>query len=262
MKVHLAHMSQQQHSLCHSCWFPKVLSDPFAQLHRGQEAKSCRAKGTRLADKTAGDSMQKYILDQESLAYAKWHCVWWTTIQNHLCSGSELSLCQEYSIKTTLTLQEGSCDLVFTLVLFFQEVVTNLKQTQPQVTESAMWLEATGGMRKGGYVSGFGSDTAHFFPEARVHRKSNIGSSTSHSSCEAQIKQLEEQNQVMQQQQQHMHEENRRIRDIDQKMEATLAQFSANIGSLDQDPNKNSSNDDTLPPSTSDDDTLAPSSQD
>nr|GMD26914.1 hypothetical protein Iba_chr08dCG8720 [Ipomoea batatas] len=106
MKVHLAHMSQQQHSLYHSCWFPKVLSDPFAQQHRGQEAKSCRAKGTRLADKTAGDSMQKYILDQESLAYAKWHCVWWTTIQNHLCSGSELSLCQEYSIKTTLTLQE------------------------------------------------------------------------------------------------------------------------------------------------------------
>nr|GMC51169.1 putative transposase En/Spm [Ipomoea batatas] len=143
-----------------------------------------------------------------------------------------------------------------------EEAVTNLKQTQLQVTESAMWLEATGGVRKGGYVSGFGSDTAHFFPEARIHRKSNIGSSTSHSSCEARIKQLEEQNQVMQQQQQDMHEENRRIRDIIQKMEATLAQFSANLGSLDQDPNKNSSNDDTLPPSTSDDDTLAPSTQD
>nr|GMD00032.1 putative transposase En/Spm [Ipomoea batatas] len=104
------------------------------------------------------------------------------------------------------------------------EAVTNLKQTQPQVAESAMWLEATGGL--------------HI------------------------IKQLEEQNQVMQQQQQDMHEENRRIRDIIQKMEATLAQFTANLGSLDQDPNKNSSNDDTLPPSTSDDDTLAPSSQD
>nr|GMD03369.1 putative transposase En/Spm [Ipomoea batatas] len=115
-----------------------------------------------------------------------------------------------------------------------QETVTNLKQTQPQVAESAMWLEATGGVRKGGYVSGFGSDTTHYFPEAMIHRKSNIGSSTSHSSCEARIKQLEEQNQVMQQQQQDMHEENRRIRDIVQKMEATLAHFSANLGSLDQ----------------------------
>nr|GMD44515.1 betaine aldehyde dehydrogenase, chloroplastic-like [Ipomoea batatas] len=115
-----------------------------------------------------------------------------------------------------------------------KETVTNLKQTQPQVAESAMWLEATGGVRKGGYVSGFGSDTAHYFPEAMIHRKSNIGSSTSHSSCEARIKQLEEQNQVMQQQQQDMHEENRRIRDIVQKMEATLAHFSANLGSLDQ----------------------------
>nr|GLL21312.1 uncharacterized protein LOC109151056 isoform X4 [Ipomoea trifida] len=119
------------------------------------------------------------------------------------------------------------------LVLFFQETVTNLKQTQPQVAESAVWLEATGGLRKG-------------------------GPSTSHSSCEARIKQLEEKNQVMQQQQQDMHEENRRIHDIVQKMEATLANFSENLGSLDQDPNKNSSNDDTLTPSTSDDDTLSP----
>nr|GMC53062.1 betaine aldehyde dehydrogenase, chloroplastic-like [Ipomoea batatas] len=100
-----------------------------------------------------------------------------------------------------------------------QETMTNLKQTQPQ--------------------------------EAMIHRKSNIGSSTSHSSC-ARIKQLEEQNKVMQQQQQDMHEENRRIRDIVQKMEATLAYFSANLGSVDQDPNKNSSNDDTLAPSSQD----------
>nr|GMC85046.1 putative transposase En/Spm [Ipomoea batatas] len=109
-----------------------------------------------------------------------------------------------------------------------------------------------------GYVSGFGSGTAYYFPEAIIHRKSNIGPSTSHSSCEARIKQLEEKNQVMQQQQQDMHEENRRIHDIVQKMEATLANFSENLGSLDQDPNKNSSNDDTLTPSTSDDDTLSP----
>nr|GMD33014.1 betaine aldehyde dehydrogenase, chloroplastic [Ipomoea batatas] len=107
------------------------------------------------------------------------------------------------------------CSAPFRLIL--QETVTNLKQTQPQVAESAMCLEATGGVRKGGYVSGFGSDTAHYFPEAMIHRKSNIGSSTSHSSCEARIKQLEEQNQVMQQQQQDMHEENRRICDVVQK---------------------------------------------
>nr|GMD70419.1 hypothetical protein Iba_chr12eCG6110 [Ipomoea batatas] len=53
-------------------------------------------------------------------------------------------------------------------------------------------------------------------------------------------------------QQQDMNEENQRIRDIVQKMEATLAHFSANLGSLDQDPNKNSSNDDTLAPSSQD----------
>nr|GMC69677.1 lon protease homolog 2, peroxisomal isoform X2 [Ipomoea batatas]GMC72027.1 lon protease homolog 2, peroxisomal isoform X2 [Ipomoea batatas] len=103
---------------------------------------------------------------------------------------------------------------ITSLELTKAETVTNLKQTQPQVAESAVWLEATGGLRKG----------------------------------EARIKQLEEQNQVMQQQQQDMHEENRRIHDIVQKMEATLANFSENLGSLDQDPNKNSSNDDTLSP--------------
>nr|GLL39749.1 uncharacterized protein LOC109151056 isoform X4 [Ipomoea trifida] len=108
-----------------------------------------------------------------------------------------------------------------------KETVTNLKQTQPQVAESAVWLEATGGLRKGVTFQDLG-------------------------------RQLEEQNQVMQQQQQDMHEENRRIHDIVQKMEATLANFSENLGSLDQDPNKNSSNDDTLTPSTSDDDTLSP----
>nr|GMC73357.1 lon protease homolog 2, peroxisomal isoform X2 [Ipomoea batatas]GMC73381.1 lon protease homolog 2, peroxisomal isoform X2 [Ipomoea batatas] len=122
---------------------------------------------------------------------------------------------------------------ITSLELTKAETVTNLKQTQPQVAESAVWLEATGSLRKG-------------------------GPSTSHSFCEARIKQLEEQNQVMQQQQQDMHEENRRIHDIVQKMEATLANFSENFGSLDQDPNKNSSNDDTLTPSTSDDDTLSP----
>nr|GMD78526.1 uncharacterized protein LOC109151056 isoform X3 [Ipomoea batatas] len=59
--------------------------------------------------------------------------------------------------------------------------------------------------------------------------------------------QLEDQNQVMQQQQQDMQEENRSIRDIVQKMEATVAHFSASLSSHDQDPNK-SSNEDTLPP--------------
>nr|GLL33717.1 uncharacterized protein LOC109151056 isoform X4 [Ipomoea trifida] len=137
----------------------------------------------------------------------------------------------------------------------------NCDQLEANTTSSGRISSVVGGhwwFEERGYVSGFGSGTAYYFPEAIIHRKSNIGPSTSHSSCEARIKQLEEKNQVMQQQQQDMHEENRRIHDIVQKMEATLANFSENLGSLDQDPNKNSSNDDTLTPSTSDDDTLSP----
>ncbi|XP_031093183.1 uncharacterized protein LOC115997905 [Ipomoea triloba] len=131
----------------------------------------------------------------------------------------------------------------------------NCDQLEANTTSSGRISNVVGGhwwCKERGVRSGFGSDIAHYFPEAMIHRKSNIGSSTSHSSCEARIKQLEEQNQVMQQQQQDMHEENRRICDIVQKMEATLAHFSANLGSLDQDPNKNSSNDDTLAPSSQD----------
>nr|GMC53011.1 putative transposase En/Spm [Ipomoea batatas] len=141
------------------------------------------------------------------------------------------------------------------------QVGENCDQLEANTTSSGRISSVVGGhwwFEERGYVSGFGSGTAYYFPEAIIHRKSNIGPSTSHSSCEARIKQLEEKNQVMQQQQQDMHEENRRIHDIVQKMEATLANFSENLGSLDQDPNKNSSNDDTLTPSTFDDDTLSP----
>nr|GMC73879.1 uncharacterized protein LOC109151056 isoform X4 [Ipomoea batatas] len=124
----------------------------------------------------------------------------------------ECTLKNQASISDLTNMMEKVCSK-FTGI---SETVTNLKQTQPQVAESAVWLEATGGLRKGGMFQDLGR------------------------------------------QQQDMHEENRRIHDIVQKMEATLANFSENLGSLDQDPNKNSSNDDTLTPSTSDDDTLSP----
>nr|GMD98871.1 putative transposase En/Spm [Ipomoea batatas] len=38
-------------------------------------------------------------------------------------------------------------------------------QTQPELGDSNVWYEAAGGLKKGGYVFGFGSDTPHYFPE-------------------------------------------------------------------------------------------------
>nr|GLL49719.1 uncharacterized protein LOC109180813 [Ipomoea trifida] len=41
----------------------------------------------------------------------------------------------------------------------------DVQQTQPELGDSNVWYEAAGGLKKGGYVFGFGSDTPHYFPE-------------------------------------------------------------------------------------------------
>ncbi|XP_019154508.1 PREDICTED: uncharacterized protein LOC109151056 isoform X2 [Ipomoea nil] len=130
------------------------------------------------------------------------------------------------------------------------ETVTHLKQTQPEVAEAEVWLEATGGVRKMGYVSGFGSDTQHYFPEATIQRKLKIGPSTSHVSCEARIKELEDQNRALQQQHQDMEEQHRSIRETVQKMEAAfahLSQFSVNLSNHGPNLDGMRSNSDQLP---------------
>nr|GMD97876.1 putative transposase En/Spm [Ipomoea batatas] len=48
-----------------------------------------------------------------------------------------------------------------------------------------------GGLNKGGYVFGFGSDTQHYFPEVATQKKSTYGGSSSHVACDERIGQLE-----------------------------------------------------------------------
>nr|GLL19549.1 uncharacterized protein LOC109151056 isoform X4 [Ipomoea trifida] len=105
---------------------------------------------------------------------------------------NQFSLCQSYfrascSLGNQSITSSGLC-----------EQTRNCDQLEANTTSSGRIGSVVGGH----YFSGFGSDIVHYFPEAMIHRKSNIGPSTSHTSCEARIKQLEEQNRVMQQQQQ------------------------------------------------------------
>nr|GMD60210.1 putative transposase En/Spm [Ipomoea batatas] len=71
------------------------------------------------------------------------------------------------------------------------EIVTQKQQTQPELDQSIVWYEATGGLKKGGYVFGFGSDTPHYFPEVTTQKKSTYGGSSSHVACDERIGQLE-----------------------------------------------------------------------
>nr|GMC62859.1 putative transposase En/Spm [Ipomoea batatas] len=50
---------------------------------------------------------------------------------------------------------------------------------------------ATCGLKKGGYVFGFGSDTQHYFSEVAMQKKSTYGGSSSHVACDERIGQLE-----------------------------------------------------------------------
>nr|GMD22552.1 putative transposase En/Spm [Ipomoea batatas] len=49
----------------------------------------------------------------------------------------------------------------------------------------------TCGLKKGGYVFGFRSDTQHYFPEVATQKKSTYGGSSSHVACDERIGQLE-----------------------------------------------------------------------
>nr|GMD13358.1 putative transposase En/Spm [Ipomoea batatas] len=71
------------------------------------------------------------------------------------------------------------------------EIVTQKQQTQPELDQSIVWYEATGGLKKGGYVFGFGSDTQHYFPKVATQKKSTYGGSSSHVACDERIGQLE-----------------------------------------------------------------------
>nr|GMD88281.1 putative transposase En/Spm [Ipomoea batatas] len=61
-----------------------------------------------------------------------------------------------------------------------QEVVTQKQQTQPELRNSNAWYEAAGGIKKGGYVFGFGSDTPHYFPDVVSQKNSKSEQSSSH----------------------------------------------------------------------------------
>nr|GMD52355.1 putative transposase En/Spm [Ipomoea batatas] len=71
------------------------------------------------------------------------------------------------------------------------EIVTQKHQTQPELDQSIVRYEATGGLKKGGYVFGFGSDTQHYFPEVATQKMSTYGGSSSHVACDERIGQLE-----------------------------------------------------------------------
>nr|GLL44704.1 uncharacterized protein LOC109190933 [Ipomoea trifida] len=75
--------------------------------------------------------------------------------------------------------------------VYWIEIVTQKQQTQPELDQSIVWYEATGGLKKGGYVFGFGSDTQHYFPEVATQKKSTYGGSSSHEACDERIGQLE-----------------------------------------------------------------------
>nr|GMD70770.1 putative retrotransposon polyprotein [Ipomoea batatas] len=51
-----------------------------------------------------------------------------------------------------------------------------------------------GGVKKGGYMLGFGSDTQHYFPEVARRKKSRNGESSSHVACDEKFEQLDQTN--------------------------------------------------------------------
>nr|GMC86467.1 putative transposase En/Spm [Ipomoea batatas] len=73
------------------------------------------------------------------------------------------------------------------------EAATQIQQTQPELGDSNVWYEAAGGLKKGGYVFGFGSDTPHYFPEVVSQRNSKSGQSSSHAACDKKLDELKDQ---------------------------------------------------------------------
>nr|GMD91145.1 putative transposase En/Spm [Ipomoea batatas] len=73
------------------------------------------------------------------------------------------------------------------------DAATQIQQTQPELGDSNVWYEAAGGLKKGGYVFGFGSDTPHYFPEVVSQRNSKSGQSSSHAACDKKLDELKDQ---------------------------------------------------------------------
>nr|GLL31419.1 hypothetical protein Itr_chr07CG09320 [Ipomoea trifida] len=101
------------------------------------------------------------------------------------------------------------------------DTMNELRQTQTEASDAELWLEATGGVKRGGYVYGFGSDTQHYFSEASKKSKSHAGASSSNAALMTEIQEMREENKMFQ-------EENKFIREELSKMGAIFAQFSAN----------------------------------
>nr|GMD60622.1 putative transposase En/Spm [Ipomoea batatas] len=68
-----------------------------------------------------------------------------------------------------------------------RDTMNELRQTQTEASDAELWLEATGGVKRGGYVYGFGSDTQHYFSEASKKSKSQAGASSSNAALMADI---------------------------------------------------------------------------
>nr|GMD45448.1 putative transposase En/Spm [Ipomoea batatas] len=77
--------------------------------------------------------------------------------------------------------------------LVAQETASQIQQNQPELDQATAWYEATGGVKKRGYVFGFGSDTQHYFPEV-AKQKSRHGESSSHVACDEKIEHLQQTN--------------------------------------------------------------------
>nr|GMD52283.1 putative transposase En/Spm [Ipomoea batatas] len=101
------------------------------------------------------------------------------------------------------------------------DTMNELRQTQTEASDVELWLEAIGGVKRGGYVYGFGSDTQHYFPEASKKSKSQAGASSSNAALMAEIQEMREENKMFR-------EENKFIREELSKMGAIFAQLSAN----------------------------------
>nr|GMC80883.1 putative transposase En/Spm [Ipomoea batatas] len=120
------------------------------------------------------------------------------------------------------------------------DVANDLRQSQPDASNAQLWLEAINGVKKGGYVYGFGSDTQHYFPEASRESNSKSVESSSNAALLAEIQQ--------------MREENKMFREEVVKMGAILTQLSPNsewLASLNIN-NSTSTNDETQAPNDED----------
>nr|GMD90053.1 putative transposase En/Spm [Ipomoea batatas] len=120
------------------------------------------------------------------------------------------------------------------------DTMNELRQTQTEASDVELWLEATDGVKRGGYVYGFGSDTQHYFPAASKKSKSQAGASSSNAALMAEIQEMREENKMFR-------EENKFIREELSNMGAIFAQLSANpefLSSLNLN-NSGSQNDET-----------------